>query len=72
MISFSLFVLFSQFERVTDLFSSPIPSSRLSIYKVKNECNILQSISLKNIVCKYVCWPENGDSSSHIIIPMLH
>jgi len=67
-------LLCTSFRVVTDAFMSPLPSSKLSIYKVKDECSSLQSISLcdANAICKCVCWPVGLDASSYLIIPLLH
>ena len=67
-------LLCTSFRVVTDAFMSPLPSSKLSIYKVKDECSSLQSISLgnANAFCKCVCWPVGLDASSYLIIPLLH
>lgn len=67
-------LLCTSFRVVTDAFMSPLPSSKLSIYKVKDECSSLQSISLcnANALCKCVCWPVGLDATSHLVIPLLH
>jgi hypothetical protein len=67
-------LLCTSFRVVTDAFMSPLPSSKLSIYKVMDECSSLQSISLcsADALCKCVCWPVGLDASSYVIIPLLH
>jgi hypothetical protein len=62
----------TQFSVVTDAFSSPLQSSKLSIFKVQKECKQLFSVTPNDIICKCVCWPTSVDESSQIIVPMLH
>jgi hypothetical protein len=62
----------TQFLVITDAFSFPLQSSKLSIFKVEQQCEQLFSVTPTDIICKCVCWPTSVDASSHIIIPMLH
>jgi len=68
----SISLVCTQFSVVTDAFSSPLQSSKLSIFKVQKECKQLFSVTPNDIICKCVCWPTSVDESSQIIVPMLH
>jgi len=65
-------LVFSKFVVVTDAFKSPLQSSKLSFFKVEQECEELFSVTPTDLICKCVCWPTSVDANSHIIIPMLH
>ena len=62
----------TQFLVVTDAFSSPLHSSKLSILKVEQESEQLFPVTPTEVICKCVCLPTSVDANCHIIIPLLH
>lgn len=71
----SLYVVYKQFKRLTDLFFYPLPSSNIGIYKVSGLSNSLHVAPISDILSKCVCFRSfDNDQFDHQynIFPVVH
>ena len=64
-------VLYQRYTTLEPYFSYPLSSELLNILKVKDLNDEVKRISMKDISCKYVRLPMDGDEQN-IVIPLLH
>ena len=65
-------LLCANFETVYDAFTDPLPSSKLTICKVKGEPSCLFAVPLTDVICKCVRLPVLDDCFSWVIMPLVH
>lgn len=61
-----------KFQLLSDAFTYPLKSARLSIFKVEQERNTVFAVPLTDVVTKCVCWPVISDNEKYIVMPLLH
>jgi hypothetical protein len=61
----------AKFRTVSDAFSNPLPSSKISICKVEGQCKDLV-VHLSDVLHKCVCLPVVSDKVSFIVMPFVH
>jgi len=61
-----------KFQVLSDAFSYPLASSKLSIFKVERECQSLFPVPLTDVIVKSVCWPVSPDYEKYVVLPLLH
>ena len=66
------FVVCQPFTVFSDLYSDPLPSSSLGIYKVSRPSNELVVLPVTCTLVKCVCFPLPSESSKFAVFPLLH
>jgi hypothetical protein len=61
-----------KFQVLSDAFSYPLASTKLSIFKVERECRSLFPVPLTDVIVKCVCWPVLPDHEKFFVMPLLH
>jgi len=66
------FAVCQPFTVLSNLFSDPLPSSSLGIYKVSRPSNELVVLSVTCTLVKCACFPLPSESSKFAVFPLLH
>ena len=61
-----------QYDTVCDLWTNPLPSSSIGIYKVSNVCQEHVAILSSDLFAKCACFPINDNEGSIEIVSLLH
>jgi len=64
-------LLCQKFSCISDVFSHPLKSSALNIYRVSEEDELLFPVQLRDILCKCMLIPRTSEDS-FVVIPLLH